>query len=210
MPEVFISYAHDDNILDERWVAEFGRRLEQNLRAQGLRDLTVFTDHKINPLVPWERVIREKAEDADILVVIKSPNYFYSDWCKIELKSYWDKSRQMSEARIAVVEAVRVRDKMWSYIERQLDKKRQLPARFVNETLSRFTPIKFYTCDECGREILLFISDKHGAEYCARIWDLAVNITDAYLNAWDKQQGRRKRTQRINAIVDPDESQDAA
>jgi hypothetical protein len=115
--DIFITYSHGDDgngrALLQSWSAEFTQALELELRLdRRLRPLRIFIDkdhrpdHGVDPMKPLTDQLKSQIERSALLVVLMSPDYLASDWCKQERE--WWANRQLalempSAGRIAVV-----------------------------------------------------------------------------------------------------------
>ena len=62
MSEVFVSYGHPDDEMG--WVQRFSADLAKHLKSLTREPPRVVSDHSINPIEPWLKVIDEAAEAA--------------------------------------------------------------------------------------------------------------------------------------------------
>ena len=119
--DLFVSYSHGADAAGNpylaAWSLAFARALEAELRFDlRLRDalrLYVDLDHRpaqgVDPLLPLSDQLREQIGSAAMLVVLMSPDYLRSSWCKQERE--WWQQRQSDlglahEGRIVVVRAL--------------------------------------------------------------------------------------------------------
>lgn len=108
-PEIFVSYARIDNEplpgLDKGWVTTLITRL-QNLLAQKLdsyRAYSLWMDYDSRDNQSVTPSIIEKLESSAILLLILSPSYIESKWCREELSAFLSKVGNAS-GRIFIVE----------------------------------------------------------------------------------------------------------
>ncbi len=97
--DIFISYAHDDNLgylvndPAEGWVLDFAKRLKQDLSRQlkkeigkAGRDLEIFWDKdSLQQGEPLDWELNDHVENSAIFCIFMSQNYLDSAWCKQEL-----------------------------------------------------------------------------------------------------------------------------
>ena len=122
--DVFISYAHADNDLfygaQKGLVTTFAFNLERLLSRKLERNAAIWMDHREltgnNPLTP---AIMEALGRTSVIVVIVSPRYLASEWCRREREQFLNmvSKRTSSGSRVFRVEF----DKM---------ERRQLPNEF--------------------------------------------------------------------------------
>src|SRR3989304_1179212 len=76
---VFISYAHRDKELRDQ--------LERSLKIfERLGMIRLWYDGAIGPGEEWEAAIRQNLEEADIILLLISPDFISSDFCwKLEM-----------------------------------------------------------------------------------------------------------------------------
>jgi hypothetical protein len=93
--DVFISYAHIDNEplvgASEGWVSTLVRNLETVLRQKlGDRErrLDIWMDHELAGNRPFGDDIQAALERTATLLVIMSPGYLSSDWCRKERETF--------------------------------------------------------------------------------------------------------------------------
>jgi len=199
MSEVFVSYGHPDDTMG--WVQRFSADLRKHLEALTREPPKVFSDHGLNPLEPWRKIIEEAAETARVLVVISSPNFLSSKWCERECEIYWRQasSEAMARGRIAVVELRPISDEE---IERLVAQRKGnssfIDPRDLRQILKNFTPIHFYKNNSSGipMPLALVLSEVDArntpdyAEYAEKVYTLAFFINEAV----DKLRRRDEET----------------
>ena len=91
--DVFISYAHADNIpvpgSHLGWVTIFAENLKNLLGRKLDRDADVWMDHReLQGNVPLTPTIMEALRDTATIVVMASPRYRASEWCRRERENF--------------------------------------------------------------------------------------------------------------------------
>jgi hypothetical protein len=187
MSEVFVSYGHPDD--SRGWVRQFSADLSNHLEALTREPPQIFSDHQINPLEPWRKVIEEAAETARVLVVISSPNFLTSKWCERECEVYWRRVSRESAAqsRIAVVELLPISDREIEHILEQGHGIGEfIDPRELWQILKQFTPMVFYKKNSFGVPMPLALGlGEAGARntsdfepYAERVYTLAYRIKE--------------------------------
>jgi hypothetical protein len=114
--DIFISYTHLDNEpfegVELGWVSTFFHNLEKRLRMKlGKREVSLWMDHHDlvgnKPLTPQ---IKQALERTATFLVLVSPSYLNSEWCRKERAEFLHliKERTSSDSRIFLVELDRV------------------------------------------------------------------------------------------------------
>jgi hypothetical protein len=115
--DVFVSYAHIDNEplmgAAEGWVTTLMQNLETVVRQKlGDRErrLDVWMDHELAGNRPFDDDVRGALERTATLLVIMSPGYLASDWCRKERETFRGlvSSRARAGSRVFVVHRDRV------------------------------------------------------------------------------------------------------
>lgn len=128
--DVFVSYAHVDNELG--WVSKLVKGLEVRLAERlGRPHPSVWIDHQIRGNESLEQIFRSIRKAAS-LMLIKSPGYFKSDWCREEMLTFI--ATQSSEG-----------NRVFAVNTDQHD-----PAR-CPDTLRKLTGYDFWTVDDESR-----------------------------------------------------------
>jgi hypothetical protein len=117
-PDIFLSYAHVDDEPDPAfsdrpgWVTTLVRCLEKRLaRKLGRVDsYDVWRDAKLAGHVDLTPDIIGRLRDAAVLLLVLSPAYLASEWCRLELRMFCEalRGRKAGRGRIFVVEFDRV------------------------------------------------------------------------------------------------------
>lgn len=96
--DVFISYAHrdDEPLVGERqgWITDFHRALEMRLAQLVGRQVRIWSDstHLTGSEKPTA-AIEEALASSRVVVVVVSPSYLASDWCRKELETLSEQGR---------------------------------------------------------------------------------------------------------------------
>ncbi|HSD62064.1 MAG TPA: toll/interleukin-1 receptor domain-containing protein [Burkholderiales bacterium] len=117
--DVFVSYAHIDNEplsgAPQGWISTFVRDVESVVRRKLFdrpKDFDVWVDHELAGNRPFSADIQRAVGNTASLLVIMSPAYLASDWCRREREAFraqvQDKVRAGS--RVFVVELDRIED----------------------------------------------------------------------------------------------------
>ena len=114
--DVFVSYAHYDDqplpsIMDEGWVTTLKINLERMLRQKlgGAHPCEIWMDHELRHGRPITPELLDKVRRSAILLVILSPAYLQSEWCRRELEAFADLAASEGQG-IFVIERDQVPD----------------------------------------------------------------------------------------------------
>jgi hypothetical protein len=117
-PDIFISYAHVDDEPDPAfpdrpgWVTTLVRCLEKRIAKKlgRVESYDIWRDPKLAGHVHLTPEIIARARDAAVFLLVLSPAYLSSDWCRRELTVFAEaiRGRKASRGRIFVVEFDRV------------------------------------------------------------------------------------------------------
>ena len=153
--DIFISYAHDDNLDHlvkepaEGWVLDFAKALKKGLSVQLRREiestgrnLEVFWDKsRLQKGEPLDWALNEHVDKSAIFCIFMSQNYLDSDWCKQELdwfiKTLENRQDSLSRDRAGGV---------WPVIVVSVGPTVQ--AAWPNEVLKRGMPFEFFDKNE--------------------------------------------------------------
>jgi hypothetical protein len=120
--DTFVSYSHGapvgaaDSPL-KHWTLDLIRRLETDIRAVDTEfdDLHIWRDEHIDPTVHLTDELRGKVTSSGILMIVMSPRYLASSWCKDELdwfkQQVEDRSRE--QGRVFVIRALPTPETTW-------------------------------------------------------------------------------------------------
>lgn len=138
--DVFVSYARADDspVLGQAgWVTIFVRQLRRALgRKLGLNEADVWMDHRLAVNQPVSQALPEKVGGSKVILLIMSPGYQRSDWCRIELESFLARNQDGESASdLFVVELEPVDRKHWPAALKDLT-----PIQFWNEDQSTGIP----------------------------------------------------------------------
>jgi hypothetical protein len=120
--DVFVSYSHgvqgaDSDTPLRDWTLELVRRLEADIRAVDTEfdDLVVWRDLHIDPTIHVTDELRGKVRSSGILLIMMSPRYLTSSWCKDELEWFRQQvqDRERDHGRVFVVRALGTDEKRW-------------------------------------------------------------------------------------------------
>jgi hypothetical protein len=120
--DAFVSYSHgvigaeSDTPLRD-WTLELVRRLEADIRAVDTEfdDLVVWRDLHIDPTIHVTDELRGKVRTSGILLIMMSPRYLTSAWCKDELEWFRQQvqDRERDHGRVFVVRVLRTDENRW-------------------------------------------------------------------------------------------------
>jgi len=105
--DVFVSYAHVDNLNEEAgategWVDRFHHALEVGLikRVGRMGVLKMWRDDSLGGTQLFDDAIRTRIEGAAVFLVLCSPAYLKSDYCRTERDCFWRKAAERGIARV--------------------------------------------------------------------------------------------------------------
>jgi hypothetical protein len=91
---VFLSYAHDDNLVPDKfdgrgWVSFFDDSLSIELGERGLTDVKLWRDKRdFDPMGLVEDVLADNVKKSDLFLAVLSPRYVVQRYTKYELDSF--------------------------------------------------------------------------------------------------------------------------
>jgi hypothetical protein len=120
--DVFVSYSHgvqgnesDAPLRD--WTLYLIRRLETDIRAVDTEfdDLHIWRDEQIDPTIHVSDELRGKVKSSGILLIVMSPRYLTSAWCKDELEWFRQQvqDRERDHGRVFLVRVLRTDENRW-------------------------------------------------------------------------------------------------
>jgi hypothetical protein len=120
--DAFVSYSHgvraggsDAPLRD--WTLELIRRLETDIHLVDTEfdDLHIWRDEHIDPTIHLSDELRAKVSHSGILVIVMSPRYLTSTWCKDELSWFRHQieDRARDQGRVFVIRALPTDESAW-------------------------------------------------------------------------------------------------
>lgn len=119
--KIFVSYAHDDDKLDS-WVSKLRSKLSEATEidlknklkgGESSIELKITMDHEFTKVGSISARIKEQLAQADMLLVVMSPSYLNSDWCKNEGEWFTKEQRARQDLRIFIVEKEHTKRDEW-------------------------------------------------------------------------------------------------
>lgn len=91
--QVFISYAHADNLpLDDGvpgWVSAFVDKLQRTVvRQSGGGAIEFWMDHRLEPQRRVDDELRRRIRESAVILAVMSPRYLESEWCQREMATF--------------------------------------------------------------------------------------------------------------------------
>lgn len=171
MTDVFISYAHLDNVPfgeeQKRWVDDFHRDLATRLQHLRRTPVSIWRDPKLLGNDVFGAEIEERVRDASVLVVVLSPPYSESEWCRKELELFLraaeEEQRLQFGNQLVVVKVVKL----------------QVDESAVPERLRSTLGYQFYREDPASgrfRELFLHPDPEIRRQYWPKIDDVAQDL----------------------------------
>ncbi len=120
--DVFVSYSHgvrpgDADAPLKDWTLELIRKLETDIRLVDteFRDLHIWRDQQIDPTIQLTDELRAKVSHSGILMIVMSPTYITSAWCKDELEWFKQQveNRGRDQGRVFVIRAIGTDETRW-------------------------------------------------------------------------------------------------
>ncbi len=96
--DIFISYAHVDNLAAEgepKWVEQFHKQLEIALtkRIGRIGLLKIWRDKRLEGDNVFDETIQKNIDDSALFLALTSNGYLASDYCKDELQAFYKKAQ---------------------------------------------------------------------------------------------------------------------
>lgn len=182
--DIFVSYAHVDNEplpgADKGWVTTLINGLKTFLGQKLGRSnaYSLWMDYEVRGNTAVTPHITEQVENSAIFLLILSPGYLESQWCRLELSLFLAQVDENSE-RVFVVE----RDEVGR-----------------PQNISDLLGYKFWVKDDRGRTYTLATPEPNSkeAEYYQKLNDLACDLRDKI-----KSLRKTEKKQQTNAIPIP-------
>ena len=120
--DVFVSYSQGDPTRTgdsplKRWTESLIDKLRADIQSVDTEfdRLHFFIDAQLDPTAPLTETLREKVKRSGILMIVMSPRYLASKWCKDELGWFRDQIRERSrdQGRVFVVRALATDETRW-------------------------------------------------------------------------------------------------
>ncbi|WP_313951104.1 toll/interleukin-1 receptor domain-containing protein, partial [Accumulibacter sp.] len=169
--DIFVSYAHIDNEplsgAQQGWVSTFVRDVESVVRRKLFdrpRDFDLWVDHELAGNRPFNADIARSVKNTASLLVIMSPAYLASDWCRRERETFRSEvqHKQRAGSRVFVVELDNIEDR------------RRVPPEFGD-----LLPYRMWIEDgpaRTPRTLGLPVPTANEPEYYSRVNQLALEI----------------------------------
>ncbi len=120
--DAFVSYSHGIRSGDvdaplKDWTLDLIRKLETDIRLVDTEfdDLHIWRDEQIDPTIQLTDELRAKVSHSGILMIMMSPRYLASTWCRDELE--WFKQqvedRTRDHGRVFVIRALQTDQTRW-------------------------------------------------------------------------------------------------
>lgn len=170
--DVFVSYSHGDprGVGDSplrRWTVRLIHELEDEIRSVDpeFDDLAVWCDEAVDPTAHLTIELREKVQSSGILMVVVSPRYLSSSWCKDELTWFRDQvvSRSDDRGRVFLIRALPSKEAEWPEFLR--DERGNSPVGF-----------RFYD-PQSGRPYGWREARENSEDYVRQLWTLQTALT---------------------------------
>jgi tetratricopeptide (TPR) repeat protein len=150
----FFSYAHHDEKLDPGLFAAFSTELESRISAQFVNDkLNIWRDESgLLTGVNWNATIEASLRESKLLIVMLSPRWLGSDYCRKEFTIFREVERELGMETLVVPLLLReVASKKKQLTKEQLDVFENLSARQYKPVLVK----DFLMLDKDERDILV-------------------------------------------------------
>jgi hypothetical protein len=96
--DVFISYAHGDNVPDREgekgWVEQFAQQLAIRLLKRFGEPVDIWRDPALGRSQLFDRVIEKAVQGSGVMISLITNRYLHSEYCQQEIKWFCDKAEQ--------------------------------------------------------------------------------------------------------------------
>jgi hypothetical protein len=183
--DVFVSYSHGDPSSAgdsplKRWTNSLIRELKAEVQSVDTEfdRLHVWLDAQIDPTADLTEELRGKVKSSGILMIIMSPRYLKSSWCKDELEWFREQVRDRSsdQGRMFVIRALATNENDWPDFLRDERGNSLIGFRF-HDPLSKM-PFGW-------REVR-----ENGEEYVRQLWTLQTALTKRLRELRERQETR--------------------
>ena len=112
--DVFISYASVDNDPDD-WVKTFKTNFQQRLDQKlGRTDASsIWIDDKLRGSKPFDEQLKEQVQQSAILLIVMSPGWLKSQWCRREFEIFCEACNGELSGRVVPIHLDRTDHKDW-------------------------------------------------------------------------------------------------
>jgi hypothetical protein len=169
--DVFVTYSHGDPLgLQESplrdWTINLVRDLEADIRAVDpeFDKLGIWYDEHLDPTNDLTPELREKVRASAVLLVVMSPRYLSSRWCKDELEWFREQvaDRSRDQGRVFVIRALPTDETKWPDFLR--DERGYSPKGFFFYDLKSRMPFRWRGVEE------------HPKEFVEQLWRLQTTL----------------------------------
>jgi hypothetical protein len=183
--DVFVSYSHGDPSSTgdsplKRWTGALINELKAEIKSVDTEfdHLDVWLDDQIDPTAALTEELREAVKSSGILLIIMSPRYLASSWCKDELEWFRAqiRSRSNEQGRVFVIRALATEEKDWPDFLRDERGNSLIGFRF-HDPLSKM-PYGW-------REV-----HKNSEDYVRQLWTLQTALTKRLRELRKRQENR--------------------
>lgn len=167
--DVFVSYAHADNepVFDSKiqWVSNFiddlGKFLARKLGKKNGENPAIWIDHQLALNYPLNESLTNAIAQTATYLIIMSPAYLESEWCKKEREQFFDILRRKgTNTRVFIIEID------------EIDR-----SRYPIEISEHVIPYKFWKKEnESKANTLGFPSRSNDPEYSKRLVDISFDL----------------------------------
>jgi TIR domain len=191
--DLFVSYAHEQ---DPQWANLLVNELESRVSTLLGSTPKFYFDPQMEQGVNVTTELVEKVQGSRLLLVVLSPKYLNSDWCKKELCKFLDAGGDTADHRVFVVESERIDRETWP--EQLRDKETMVfwQENPVNKIPARLNPNlknEYDTFIQRVWELAHFIhqrlqaSNNQPPTYKGDVW--IAEPTDDLVNEWEELAG---------------------
>lgn len=108
--DLFVSYAHE---MDPEWVRSFVKQLRNRVSALLPQPPNFYFDEQMEQGESVPNALLDAVGASRLLLVVLSPKYLASPWCRMELNAFLEEGSDAVAHRIFVVEAERIEREKW-------------------------------------------------------------------------------------------------